>query len=36
LSGAVLALLADGLIDEQINAIGYAEAFFETELWAVI
>ena len=33
---ATLALLADELIDEQINAIGYAEAITEMGLWAIV
>lgn len=36
LSGAILALLADELIDEQINAIGVVEAAIETGLWSVV
>jgi MscS family membrane protein len=36
LSGATLALLADELIDEQINAIGNTEAMIETGLWAIV
>jgi MscS family membrane protein len=36
LGGASLALLADELIDEQINAIGVVEAITETGLWAII
>ena len=36
LSGAYLALLADELIDEQINAIGWVEAIIETGLWAIV
>ncbi|MBT8363968.1 MAG: mechanosensitive ion channel family protein [Deltaproteobacteria bacterium] len=36
LSGAILALLADELIDEQINAIGIVEAAIETGLWAIV
>jgi len=36
LSGAILALLADELIDEQINAIGVLEAAIETGLWTVV
>ena len=35
LSGAILALLADELIDDQINAIGIVDAIIETGLWAV-
>ena len=35
LSGAILAMLADELIDEQINAIGIAEGVMETGLWAI-
>jgi MscS family membrane protein len=36
LSGATLALLADELIDEQINAISYTEVMMETGLWAIV
>lgn len=36
LGGASLALLADELIDEQINAIGIVEAITETGLWIII
>jgi MscS family membrane protein len=35
MSGAILALLADELIDDQINAIGIVDAIIETGLWAV-
>jgi MscS family membrane protein len=35
LSGATLALLADELIDEQINSIGVANAIIETGLWTI-
>jgi MscS family membrane protein len=35
MSGAIIALLADELIDDQINAIGIVDAIIETGLWAV-
>ena len=35
ISGALLAKLAENLIDEQINAVGFIDAVFETVLWVI-